>query len=97
MEYPKSNDEKLADIAAAKAGFYTISVRAVVSTVRWMEQLFRQGQINIVVPRNGIAVVYSKPVDSVCETVEPSFTGSLSAAFGFYKAHVEPIPEAHQD
>jgi len=95
IEYPKSADEKLIDLAPGMAGFYTISVRAPVPIVRWMEQQFARGEMNITVPRNGIVITYARPVDCVCETVEPSFTGNASAAFGFYKAHVEALPRSN--
>ena len=89
MEYPKTNDERLQDLAPGFAGFYTVSVRAVAPTVRWMEQQFLRAELSIIVPRNNISITYTKPVDYVCETVEPHFVGNMSAAFGFYKAHVE--------
>ena len=91
MEYPPCNEDKLADVAPGTHGFYTLSIRSAAATIRWLEQQFVRGSMQIVVPRNGIVVTYSRPVDTVRETVEPSFTGNMSAAFGFYKAHVAPI------
>lgn len=91
LEYPHGPDDQVANLAPGMPGFYSISARASISAILWLEQQFVTGTLHIEILKRDFPVVhYSEPVDSVCETVSEGSTGYVSAAFGFYKAELKP-------
>ncbi len=98
LEYPHNPNERVADLAPGFPGFYSISARASVSAIRWLEQQFTGGSVRIeILKGNFPAVQYSQPIDYVCETISVHERSYVSAAFGFYKAEVKPATTAAND